>query len=232
MPLCNLNPGFRANFNPMRNIIKEGSVLKTSKALQTVMLPVIALGLQSSGHAQGNLVNLYDWTGETMYAADPNDGVIISSFNSANFFGAYSTNVLNGPDHIVPILAGSLDTTPGTTYEISYTLEETYNHSFFDGGYMKFGNDTNPCNFSDAIRNPGTDTYAATNFYDYTDIATSTTTTMSLECHLDNGDSIQVTGLSVIEVPEISAARLFGFGGCVLLLAQPWRRLSHERGRN
>jgi hypothetical protein len=49
---------------------------------------------------------------------------------------------------------------------------------------------------------------------------------------IDEADSVLFNNVSVIEVPEMSAASLLGLGGCVWLLAPPWRRSFQNRKRN
>jgi hypothetical protein len=214
----------------MGDITKKGNIMKISKSLQIVMWSTIALGLQSSGHAQGNLVNLYDWTPETMYGQSPNAGIDISSFNSAYFMGEYSTNVFSGPSHIVPILTGNLATTPGATYEISYTIGLNGSQDN-NGGSLTFG--SFDCGFSFTLPANSWPLYEPTENFDFLVTATSPNTTMIFNFGgIDNGMEIDVSNFSVAVVPEISAARLFGFLGCVLVLAQPWQRLFQKRKRN
>ena len=158
-----------------------------------------------------------------MYASDPNYGIIISSSNAAIFFGSYSTNVVSGPSHIVPILTGNLGTTPGATYEISYTVANDPVHAELGSGNLSFGSSNYKIDLF-AIGGPG-----STQDFHFQITTTSPSTTMAFTWWIDNGYQASVSGLSITQVPEVSSARLSGLGGCILLLAQRWRRLSQRR---
>jgi hypothetical protein len=197
------------------------------------MLSAFALGLQSSGRAQGNLVNLYDWANQTRYVPDPNYYITIGSFNSANFRSGITTNPLLGDPFIVePILTGSLHTTPGITYEITFTMQLGSPFDAFGGASLSFGNFITNCD----LQNPANGNQPGYNppvNFDFTAIATSPTTAMSFNAGFnDYTDGMLLSNVAVMEVPEISASRLFGFGGCVLLLARQWRRFSPKRKQN
>lgn len=158
-----------------------------------------------------------------MYASNPNYGIIISSANAAIFFGSYSTNVLSGPDHIVPVLTGNLETTPGATYEISCTVANDPLHAEIGSGNLSFGSSNYGIDLF-AMGGPG-----STQNFDFQITATSPSTTMAFTWWIDNGYQASVSGFSVTQVPEVSSARLSGLGGCMLLLALHWRRLSQRR---
>lgn len=196
-----------------------------SKLPSVVTTIIFVLAFQSSVYAQGNMVNLYNWTGETEYGPSPNYGITLVSSTSAIFFGAYSTNTTSGPDHIVPVLAGDLDTTPGATYEISYTVANDPAHEEFGGGTMSFGSFSNSIDLL-AMGSPG----SSENF-DFLVAASSAVTPMSFSWSIDNGYQTTLSSLSVTEVPEASTVGLFGLGGIVWLLAQGWRRLPQIRRR-
>jgi hypothetical protein len=207
--------------------------VKLGKLLQYVLLSTITHGLQSSGHAQVNLVNLYDFTGETQNGYSANQGIDILSFDSVVLICAYGTN---GPPSlsnlIEPILTGNMNTTPDATYEISYIVSHGPPDFIRLPVYVSFGNF--PIDVGDAVLAAEQDSptpYAALS-YDYTKIATSTTTALTFDASfIDEADSIVFSNISVMEVPETSVAGLFGFGACTLLLAQRWRGLFPKRER-
>jgi hypothetical protein len=207
--------------------------MKISEPLQIVVLSTIVLGLQFDGRAQDNLANLNDWTAQTEYGSSPNSGIIISGSASAIFFGSYSTNVVSGPDHIIPILTGTLDTTSGTTYEISYNLEHD-GRFIFCYGTFSFGS------FNYGFDLPFTGQPSGTSeAFDFLVTANTLSTQMSFAWPaIDNGDAAFLSDFSVtalpemISVPEVSTARLLGLGGCAWLLAPFGRRSFEKRKQN
>lgn len=172
--------------------------------------------------AQGNLVNLYNWHDATadIPPSDSNLYAFAVSPNFAEFDGGLTSNSVNGgPPWIQPRLTGILDTTPGATYEISYTLSTGETAASVD---MLFGD-------SDALYEYcGGDMGFSTNLV-YTFEAASTTTQMSFECNLDPVQSIDLFGVSVVEVPEIRSGYLIVFLGCAWWFAKKWRRLMPSR---
>ncbi len=186
------------------------------------MLPSIVLGLQSSGLAQTNLVNLYDWN---ISSDTGSPDVRITSFNSASFLGDGATN--GGPTS-VSTLSGVLNTIPGATYEISFTMVNEVEQ--YGGGSETFGNT------GTSFLLTSTETNVPPNYIpnpvniDYTAVATSTTTTMTFEASVDGEDGwTELFDASVVEVPETSGVGLLGFGGCFLLFANQWRRLLQKQ---
>jgi hypothetical protein len=213
------NCGFRAP-----NLV---SVFRHLKGLQVALASVLVFGLQLGAQAQGNLVDLYNWENETVVGSDPNpnDYLAISSAISARFSGGY-TDQGGG---VSPILTGSFATTPGATYQISFTMCNL--NSFGGSASETFGD--NSMNFDlPFVYLDGGESYSDTPVnIDFTAIATSATTTMSIECYLDpDGGSAALSDLIVTEgpelspVPEVSSIGLFCFGGCALLLARNWQR--------
>lgn len=195
------------------------------KAPLIALALAIVFGLQSNAQAQGNLVNLYNWENETAVGSDPNpnDYLAVSSSTSAKFSGGY-TDQGGG---VSPIMTGLFDTTPGASYQISFTMQ---NLSQFDGSASEsFGNDTMNFGLPAVLLNGG-ESYADTPVnIDFTAVATSTTTAMSIECYLDpDGGAADLSGLTVTEVPneapEASSILLFCFGCCALLLVRNWPR--------
>jgi hypothetical protein len=194
--------------------------MNMNKPLQVAVLSGMAFVLQSSGHAQGNLVNLYDWTDEST----PLTGLIdVYSSNSAVFVGAYANSYgqLNQLD-----LSGSIATEPDITYEVTFALQ---NESPYDSGIgsVAFGN----CGVKlDYAFSPQDSYFTSQGYvflpvnYDFTTVATSLTTTISLDFILDEGVYASVSNFTITEVPETCSGRLYAFGGCALLLAQQlWR---------
>ena len=204
--------------------------MKISKPLQIILLLTVMLELQTRGQAQGNLVNLYNWTVETpippnCYVVYPGS-VTISSSNSATFYSGQNTITNIGSGWIYgannPTLRVSLDTIAGATYEITCTLQ---NYSLMTGlsPQIVFGDYTT--NLYVYGLNPVT--------IDFISIATSATTATSVGLYIgDPWYGASLANFSVIAVPEISAVKLLGFGGCVLIFAQRWRRLFQKRKRN
>ncbi|HXI69230.1 MAG TPA: hypothetical protein VNN22_02615 [Verrucomicrobiae bacterium] len=201
-------------------------VMKISKLLQNVILLAIAGGFQSGGHAQENLVNLYDWTPQTLNGLSPNQGVNIWSSNSVGF------DVQNGAvifSHTTPSLTGNLDTTPGASYQISFDLSFNAHTPYVDWFSVSFGD--NSFGFD-----PFGLIFSDPNFYsgtiDFTVIATAPITAMQLAAYGDNGESFYVSDLMVTAVPEVSVNRLLGLGGGSLLLAHLCRRVIPGRKRS
>ncbi len=186
--------------------------MKKNRLLHFVLVSAVAIGLLANGRALGNLVNLNNWTGQTRYGSSPNDGIAILSYNSALFSGFYSTG---GAGLIVPVLTGSLNTTPGAAYEIRFTVANDPFHSETGSGTMSFGG------FSAFI-----DLYAmggagSSENFDYLVTATSALTTMSFSWGIDNGYQVSLSNVSVFEVPETaSSALLLAMGAGAVVFAR------------
>jgi hypothetical protein len=205
------------------------------KLLQFVALSVIMLQVQSRGLAQGNIADLYNWSNETMDGSDPNpnDYIQISSFSSALFYGGY-TDEGGG---VSPTILGNFDTTPGATYQISFTMQNL--NSFDSSASESFGDNATNFDLPFVYINGG-ESYTDTPVnIDFTAVATFSTTTMSIEYYLDpDGGAASLSDLMVTEVsgatgvPEISSTQFFCFGGCALLLARQLRALFAKRKRN
>ena len=184
----------------------------------------------SRGLAQGNLVNLYDWTNETVVEAgdNPDNFVSIGSSTSADFFGGLidNSNVLT---EVEPTITGTLDTVSGATYDISFTVEDDtlYGPS---SATEYFGDTSTSISLPPEQQNfPGDNVPVPVNV-DFTAVATCATTTMSFGFGLDPtaGDDL-LYNLSVTEVPETSSPGLFLFGVCILLLARQLRAATKKR---
>lgn len=198
---------------------------------QIAAIFVLMFGLQSSGQAQGNLADLYDWNNETQNVSPATQGEYVSIFsaNSAGFYGGFATNNLaDGYYHYVsPILTGNLDTTSGATYEVSFTMVD--NPIDTASATVSFGDFTTnfdlPINYSSGLNG----IYGIPVTIDFTAVATSATTTMSFQNQVSFEGNDSVYDLEVTEVPETSATRLFLCGGFVLLLAKRMRPLIQKR---
>ncbi len=149
-----------------------------------VVLLVVVLGLKGSGYAQGNLLNLYTWTNATMHSSNPQHNVQIESFNSARFAGSLGTNnPYSFP--VTPILTGNLATTPGASYEISFTMENMW---ITDWGptEVSFGNFTTNFDLPRIQQRGSQYQYFPVNL-DFTVLANSSTTTMTFTVAVDVG---------------------------------------------
>jgi hypothetical protein len=181
---------------------------------------------QLKGQAQGNLVNLYNWSNQTVVGYDPNpsDYVNILSSTSASFFGDYSKS-----GFAVPILSDSLNTVPGVTYEINFTLEDQNIEACT--GYAFFGNTSTDLDLPPPGGNPFNLSVVPVSV-DFSAVATSVTTTMSFEFSLDSSGIAGLSNLSVTEVPEVPDLELVVFLGFVLWGAKLSRRLPQMRACN
>jgi hypothetical protein len=187
----------------------------------TLFLSAFLLPLQSHAQAPINLVNLYDWNviGNTF---DPGADVQVTSSTSAVFFGDFSTN---GIPTANLALSYDLNTTPGATYEISFTMEDEVLYDSY--ARETFGNTGN------CFLLPVTQTNIFPGYFDtpvtidYTAVATTAITTVSFGATAD-GDygETQLWDVSVIEVPEVGSGKLFAFLGCILLYLGKWFRPS------
>ena len=198
--------------------------MNVSKSLQIIILSTITLGLQSSGHTQSNLVNLYDWknTGINSLSGPPFITNIWTSTSPDEAFGGlfFYNNV-----------SANLDTTPGASYEISFS-GQFGGYSYWGGPTMSFGSFSTGCELLPGGQlNNGDGYYPPVNF-DFTVVATDPITAMSFTLYVDNNSEITLSNVSVIQVPEISPTSLIAFGGCILILARQWRRTFQKRKRS
>ena len=186
--------------------------MRISRPLVFAVVVVLAFAFQASGRAQGNMVDFYGWNPVVLYGPQSAGPSVISS-GEVEFFVQPSTNYPNPPFTTIPGLTSILDTTPGSTYEISYNA--TFGaHSLIWSLSVEFGNDTFDIG-------PGG---AATNFFDFMDTATSPNTAMTIRFSGDNGDSIDLSNFTVTEVPEPPVVGLLGLGGGIVLLVLSRRR--------
>jgi hypothetical protein len=219
--------------------------MKISKPLQIVVLSTIALGIQFTGRAQGNLVNLYEnWTigSVTSIGGDGPIGipssVDITSSTSAILHPGWANNAIsiqyNQFGAIAPVLSGNLDTTSGTTYEITFTINSESAALISPNMSMSFGNFAIDY-FPVPALGLGAPFNAAPLNIEFTAMAASPITFISFTeypCDVvsDFYNSIYLSNLSVvavpqvIPVPEVSTASLLGLGGCAWLLAPFGRR--------
>jgi hypothetical protein len=130
-------------------------------------------------------------------------------------------------------LSGDFDTTPGETYEISFTLQN--GGQYTGSGSTTFGSTETDLDYalsdSDSYFTNGGYEFLPVNYY-FTSLATSANTTMSFNFILDEGESAELSNFAITEitpVPEISASRLFCYGGCVFLIARQLRKLTQRQ---
>jgi hypothetical protein len=182
------------------------------RLLQIAMLSILVLQIQLLAQAQGTIVDLYNWSDQTQDIPPSEAGLFAfaTSPTSAEFRGGFPTNSNGGgPPWLEPCLNGTVDTTSGATYEISYALSTGPTAASVS---ITFGDFTSLYEF------PGGASYA-TNLI-YTVEASSSITPMTFQCYMDPDESIDLTGLSIQEVPELSTWELFLFGACILLIAR------------
>lgn len=215
--------------------------MNISKPLQIAILSSMIFGVELGGYAQVNLVNLYDFTGATQNASSSNQG-ISADFDSVLLYSAWGINgtgMLSG-GFILPILTGNINTTPGTTYEISYTVSHSQ-QLWFAGLHpvVVFGSSSVDSSgaLADGFNPQAAFASDVSVNVDYTYMATSASTPMTFYGYFgDNADSVKFSDISVTAltqvtpVPEVSTASLLGLGGCVWLLASFGRRLFGKYG--
>lgn len=196
-------------------------VLVHVKPMPRMMFLAILLGFHLESRAQGNLVNLYDWSNETRYSGSPQYNVQISSSDSASFFGSQSTN--NAPCPLaVPVLSGSFDTISGDVYDISFTMQNNFVENLGEPT-VSVGSFATNFNLPAAkLMGPGQTEYFPVDI-SLAYVATSSTTDFTFKIPLDDGDTVSLENLSVTEAPESSTAAIFGTLGCAWALAQRWR---------
>jgi hypothetical protein len=177
------------------------------------------LSATASSYAQGNLVNLNNWTVDTNLLTE--SIISITSSNSAIFSSGGA--LANPPSDNESILNGNIDTTVGLTYEIAFTMQNTGEPTAYAS--MSFGNFTTNLTseingqpmqiFNGMAYQSG---YAPVNF-DFTVVATSAITTGAFDIWQDNsGYYVGLSNFSVVAVPEASTTVLMIFGGYICLL--------------
>jgi hypothetical protein len=213
---------------------KGWGFMNLRKLFRTVMFSAVAFGLQSRGLAQPNLVDFNNWTAEAILTTVvggpsivppatnyPPAAPIGMGFNSASFNGGYGIwrdpNGVNQNALQYLMIYGQLATIPGASYEISGTLENPTEFAGY-GASLSFGN--SGISLPETLQS-GAPGYA--NSYDFDTIltATSAMTTMSFSCEPDfDGGALDLSNLSVTEVPEVSVGELFFLGMGSLMLAR------------
>ena len=209
--------------------------MKRGAALKFILSLIIAFGLQNSGRAQGNLVNLYNWAFQTNLLP----GVIVSRPASETILSAESVLLYVGQQEDInpgisvfgplnPTLSCDISTVPNATYELICTLQNLDSQYQADPT-IAFGNFST--NF--VILPSDLDGSGATTNIVFTVTATSTITMLSFNpgSYDDRGAGMfSISGFSVMEIPEVSTATLFAVGGSVLFIAHRWRRsLQNDR---
>lgn len=194
-----------------------------------VFLPMLTLGLPSPSRAQGCLVNLYTWSNATINVPSPQVYLPITSSNSCEFIGGLTfTSGDPYPVFVNPVLTTLLTTVPGTTYQISFTMEQLTPIAFSTRGTFSFGS------FSDDLSAAiSSDFYYATSGYgeviyptnfDFTGVATSTSTAMSFSLIPDSAGAVALSNFNIEAVPETSAGSLLALGGMAFLSTKTGRR--------
>ncbi len=187
----------------------------------TLLLSTILLPLKSRGEVPQNLVDLYNWTNETMVGAgdNPNNYVFIRSATSADFDGGF-TYESGGFVPVQPTIAGTMDTIPGVTYEICFTVQDDSVYGP-NSAQIYFGNTCTDIDLPPGMPGPNLSPIPVN--IDFTVEATSATTTMSFEFGLDpSDDEDSLYNLSVTEVPEARSENLMILFGCTLLCMRKW----------
>jgi hypothetical protein len=190
------------------------------------VLSVVILQFPLIGQAQGNLVDLYNWSNETVVGSDPNpnDYVHLGSATSAFFHGGY-TDQGGG---VTPVIFGSLNTVPGATYEISFTMQNQ--NSFFGSASLWFGSESTSFQLPVTQVNGGQGYADMPVNIDFTAVAGSTVTSMFFQCYLDpDGGSAALNHFMVTEVPEVSSSSLIFGGACVFLVANRLRKVTQKQ---
>lgn len=217
--------GCRAEFRP-----NTWGAFKAPAFFRVALLSGFLLQLSSAGQAQENLVDLYHWSNETGYVPNPSNFVAINSYNTAYFSSGYTTNPFNqGPLFVEPVVSGELNTIPGVTYDVSFTLQLNAPYDAFGGASMSFGAFTTNCNLQNPANGDQPGYNPPVNF-DFTSVATATTTPMSFCAGFDDfSDGLSISDVMVTAVPEISSAKLFCCGLALLVLREQWTRLINRR---
>lgn len=203
---------------------------KCPAVLQIAILSAIIFQVPLWGRAQENLVDLYNWSNDTGYVPDPSSFITIDSFDSVYFYSGFTTNPLNeGPQVVQPILSGMLATTPGETYDVSFTMQLGAPSDAFGGASMSFGDFVTNCDLQNPAHgdSPG---YNPPMSFDFALVATSPATPMAFYADFgDYTDGLSISDAIVTEAPEASTTRLFWCGGCTWLLFRFLRRLLQRR---
>jgi hypothetical protein len=191
--------------------------------LYIAALLVIGIHFSAKGLAQGNLVDLYDWSDQsTPYAGFIN----VYSSDSAVYEGDYG--VYGGFNHLN--LADNISTTPGLTYDVSFTL---LNESSDDSGTgsMIFGDLQTSLDYAFS---PSNSHYTSQGYvfspvtYTFSVLATDSSTPVSFNFDLDEGMNASVSDFMITPVPEISTDSFLLIGGCTLVLARETRKLLQQ----
>ena len=198
-------------------------------------MSTLLLGVRTASAGDGNLVNLYDWVEQPNYDLDSftlihSSSAQITSSNSAWFFDGLAINPdwpFNSPilyADTFSMLVANLETIPGASYEISCTFGPGYSVESDCGGSIMFGDVRIGGLFQPESFGPSG---MPVDYYfnaDFTSVATSGITAMSISAFAAGGDlgdsSIVLSNFSVIEVPETSEARILVLAATLLLA---WR---------
>jgi hypothetical protein len=206
------------------------------RLLQIGVLSALMLEFQLSGHAQGNLVNLYQWRNDTGNVSNPNNYININSRDAAYFYSGITTNFFHGPFIVEPVLSGNLNTTPGITYDVSFTMQLAAPEDVFGGASMSFGSFTTNCDLQDPENGDRPGYNPPLDFSFYLE-ATSAITPMTFYAGFaDYSDGLSVSAINVTPVidpvPEASSVTLLSCGAIVLLFARRLRDSFQGRKRS
>lgn len=199
---------------------RSGGVVRV-KPLPSVLFLAILFGFQLEARAQGNLVDLYDWSNQTRYSGEPQHNVQVLSSDSAIFYGSQSTN--NAPYPLaLPVLSGTFGTTPGDIYDISFTMQNDFVENLGEPTICIGAFATNFYLPAAQSINPGQTQYYPVDI-SFTYVATSSATDFTFKIPTDDGDSISLDNLCVTEAPENSTGVIFGTLGCAWVFGLRWR---------
>jgi hypothetical protein len=185
-----------------KQILMSGSCFKQIN--RHITLVVIAGLFLAAGAwpARGNMVNLNNWTpapGSASYLAEVNPVGVVNPTSAVFSDGIY---IHNGSCYIG--FTGNLATTPGTYYDISFTLQNLSPPAAYVT--MNFGSWTT--DLSAAINafylGPLGPQHNAVNF-NFITLAQSPATAMDFFVNLDApGGGVYLSNLSVVPVPELT----------------------------
>ena len=207
--------------------------MNQSKSLPTIILSLAAFAIQPNADAQGNLVDFSNWTltGQGLYQGSGAPSISLytsTGTQNASFTGVPS--ITGG--FVLFALTGSLNTKPGATYDISFTMQNA-GQSYLEDPSMSFGSFGASCNLLAGETLNGTDYSFVPEHYDFSIVATDPITTMSFNVTPDIGQGVFLSNVSVVQVqvqpvPESPSIRQFAFGACMLGLTQTWRRFRRQ----
>jgi hypothetical protein len=211
----------KADNNRLEGLRNRLPISSKVNILKFAVLTSVALQVALVANAQGNLVDLYNWSNETRYSGSPGHNVQIDSSDSAVFFGSQSTNDAPSP-FALPVLTGNFDTTPGDIYEISFTMQNNFFETIGQPTISVGGFLTN-FDLPAAERGSGGQLQFNPVNIDFSYVATSSATEFEFMIPLDTGDGASLNNFSIAEVPESSTDAILGSFVCLWFLMRRWR---------